>query len=502
MAISQADLETIVARLRAVGGDNAAVEVKAAATALPSSISNSLSALANLPGGGVLILGLDESNGFRPVGLTDPQARMQALGTKARRLVPPVVLHLGEGTVDGATVVVAEIQECPPTMKPCRLGPGGKAYLRSHDGDFEMSQLEVQGFLRSSGSTQADGLAVPGTTTSDLDRDLVQAWEERLPDLMPRLSRFRGDELLTRAGIVTPEGLLTRAGLLVFGTYPQQHFPQLVIRAARIPGDGEQGLRAEGLHTIDGPIPVMLSTAMNWLRQNLRTSVVAGREGIVSDAREYPLDALRELVANALVHRDLDDWSHATPIELRIREDRLTLTNPGGLYGITTDRLGVEHTSSARNSHVVQLCQVASNPADGARVIEAIASGLTRVARSLDDAGLPAARFSDQAIRFTVVLGRPVQESRAAAVTASGSTRTDGLRHGTQLAAVHDAVVAGPGRTVAELAESIGVEATSVRRALTRLRELQLVELDGGRGRTSRYVPASGANADRPGDRE
>ena len=66
------DLSTLVADLRAAGGDVTSVEVKSAAGGLPESLASTLSALANLPGGGTIILGLDERAGFRPVHLSDP----------------------------------------------------------------------------------------------------------------------------------------------------------------------------------------------------------------------------------------------------------------------------------------------------------------------------------------------------------------------------------------------------------------------------------------------
>lgn len=59
-------------------------EVESAAGGLPQSLTPSLSALANLPGGGRVILGLDEATGFTPVGLADPQALKQALGSVCR----------------------------------------------------------------------------------------------------------------------------------------------------------------------------------------------------------------------------------------------------------------------------------------------------------------------------------------------------------------------------------------------------------------------------------
>ena len=60
------DLTDLIGELRAAGGDTASVEVKSAAGGLPLSITSTLSALSNLPGGGLVILGVDERAGFGP----------------------------------------------------------------------------------------------------------------------------------------------------------------------------------------------------------------------------------------------------------------------------------------------------------------------------------------------------------------------------------------------------------------------------------------------------
>jgi ATP-dependent DNA helicase RecG len=57
--------------LRAEGGDLPGIEVKAAAGGLPDSLLPTLCAFANRPGGGTVILGLDEAAGFTPIGLPD-----------------------------------------------------------------------------------------------------------------------------------------------------------------------------------------------------------------------------------------------------------------------------------------------------------------------------------------------------------------------------------------------------------------------------------------------
>ena len=147
-----AEFDDLLELLRLRGGDTAAVEVKSAAGGLPASLTKSLSALSNLPGGGVVILGLDERQGFAPVGLGNIQALKQGLAGKARSLTPPAQLDITDELVDGVVVIVARVAECTPSDKPCRVTSTRKAYLRSHDGDFQLSELEEQGFLRARSS--------------------------------------------------------------------------------------------------------------------------------------------------------------------------------------------------------------------------------------------------------------------------------------------------------------------------------------------------------------
>ncbi|SBW24035.1 transcriptional regulator, TrmB [Candidatus Protofrankia californiensis] len=120
---------------------------------------------------------------------------------------------------------------------------------------------------------------------------------------------------------------------------------------------------------ITGSIPRMLDAALLWARRTFDTTIVSEPDGTVHDRPAYPLVAFRELVVNALIHRDLDHWSTGLAIEVRLRRDRLVVSNPGGLYGITVDRLGRDAVTSAHNARLVAICQHVRSPQTGARVI-------------------------------------------------------------------------------------------------------------------------------------
>ena len=66
------DIEAVIERLRQNGSDTTNVEAKAAAGGMPESILATMSAFANLPGGGLILLGVDEARAFSAVRLTNP----------------------------------------------------------------------------------------------------------------------------------------------------------------------------------------------------------------------------------------------------------------------------------------------------------------------------------------------------------------------------------------------------------------------------------------------
>jgi ATP-dependent DNA helicase RecG len=477
------DVEALIDALRARGGDTTDVEVKSAG-GLPESLTASLSALANLPGDGTVVLGIDERAGFRPVRLADPQLLMQGLAAKARSYLPPVRLTISGETYAGHPIVVARVHECDVSAKPCRVASTvastGTAYLRGYDGDFELSDLEVQGFLSSRRPPHFDGGLVEGATAADLDPDLVLAFIAAVRDRDPRgLGRFADDrELLLRAGVTLADGRPTVAGLLALGIHPQQFFPRFVIQASAEPrADDPPAVRARNQVTITGAIPRMLDEALAWARRTFDTTIVTLPDGSVHDQPGYPLVAFRELVANALVHRDLDHWSAGLAIEVRLRRDRLVITNPGGLYGITVDRLGKDAVTSARNASLVGICQYVRTPESGSRVIEALASGIPMVNAALAARKLPPAHFIDAGIRFIAIVQHQADGPLATPDLTTTQTR------------IYEALLSGT-RTVGDLESDLSLAGPTIRKALRELSRRDLIQQHGGRGRRTTYSRA------------
>jgi len=433
--VNRAALLEVIRSLRDDGTDSAGVEAKSALGGVPSELDRIICGFANRPGGGLLLLGLDERNGFSASGVWDLSGAQQAVASIARKsLDPPAHVAISTEEIDGSRIVIAEITELSPSQKPCRVRATGRAYLRSHDGTYEMSDVEAAALVANRGRPGFDREPVPGATSAgDLDRGLVADYRETCRASSTALARLDDDDLLLRTGVVTSDGVPTLAGLLALGVYPQQHFPNFVIRASVTPRPSDPpGTRASDVRSFDGPLATMLDEATRWVQRNTRTRVRFGADGHGVDEPEYPAAAVRELVANALIHRDLGPHATSYPISLTLEHNRLVISNPGGLWGITVDRLGKGGISSARND---VLLGVAKNvrTSGGRRVVEGLATGISTVLSSLSAAGMVEPEFIDQGVRFTVLVPNHAllgaDDLTWLAQTASGIPLSDTQRH-------------------------------------------------------------------------
>lgn len=404
----------VVSTLRAIGSDLTTVEVKAAAGGLPKSIVETVSAFANT-NGGLILLGLDESSKFSVLQIESGKLASDLASACADQLEPPIRPEIEIVEIEGLNLVAAFVDELPQTQKPCFAKARGierGSFVRTFDGDRSLSTYEVHVLQSSRGQPDDDGAIVTGATTDDLDRTLTSA-------LLARLRSTRGhvfasasdDEILDMMGVtVTRDGAraVTLAGLLALGRFPQQFMPQLDVTFVALPtASGEplrDGTRFLDNQSIDGPIPRMVFETLAALRRNMkRRSIVVGvgRE----DRWEYPEEAIRELVANALTHRDYNQLAHGTQVRVSLYPDRLEISSPGGLHGpVSHVDLLAEPVSSSRNARLAKLLEDVEVESTGRTVCENRGSGLLATAAALRHAGMEPPQVKDNIREFRMVI--------------------------------------------------------------------------------------------------
>lgn len=489
MPWSETQLRETIDSLRQHGGDSPYVELKKASGGMPQNLGPTLCAFANMPDGGSIICGIDESNDFAATGVKTPAKLQAGIASVARNDVhPSPYLDFNTLTLDGVKILVTEVRPLPAADKPVRYK--GRAYLRQADGDYAMNEVELRMLevakLHLDEHSMYDEAPASGTVAKDLDEDLVRQYIDNIRAASRRLRNKTDEEVLHQTRVLTASGEATLAGLYALGNYPQGYRPALTATAAVVLPSDAPG-RHKNLEDFRGPLPEILGDMMRWTEQNLPTRAVYNEHGHLHDIPALPLPLVRELIANALVHRDLGPYvgtSHS--VQLRIMPDRLVIENPGGVLGLSIGQLeSAEHAQLAVNQHLYQIAKYVRS-ADGHRVIEGEGGGIREVLELARKYGLPKPQFINTGVKFKVIVFFAPEPSTSAPTGGTAGIRKESRakpaqpqRHkrrikqeqgrfynlGKNVPAVAAALSAGS-RSLPELAELTGLSQRQVRYAL------------------------------------
>ncbi|RMG78401.1 MAG: transcriptional regulator, partial [Chloroflexi bacterium] len=184
----------------------------------------------------------------------------------------------------------------------------------------------------------------------------------------------------------------TNAGILLFGKDPQRFVQGSEITAVRFAGETMSDTFSR--QDITGTLPEQIRKAETFLIDYLRKDVMLKDRMAREENYEYPLEAVRELVVNAVAHRAYHISGDG--IRLYIFSNRLEINSPGGLPGPVT----VNNIKDERFSRNPAIVQVLSDMG----FIERLGYGVDRVIELMREHGLQAPSFEDRASGFKVVL--------------------------------------------------------------------------------------------------
>lgn len=399
------ELITIAHSIQELKAETQTIEVKSAHKGCPKHLYDTLSSFSNQDEGGTIVFGLDESNGFASVGVYDVHDLQKKVAEQCKQMAPYVRPLFTVCEHDGHPIVSAEIPSIELSERPCYYRGKGKtkgSYKRIGDCDEPMTEYEIYSYEAFRKKYQDDIRAIPGCDLTSLNPVLLADYITRLKTNKPNLGQL-DDEHIYRLMSIVKGDEVTLAAAWLFGLYPQAFIPQLCITAIVVPGKelGETGADGERFidnKRIEGTIPDMLSEALSFVRSNMKSkTVIDPVSGKRTDVPEYPVVAVREVLLNALVHRDYSTHTEGMPIQLIMYADRLEVQNPGGLYGrLSIDQLG--HVQPDTRNPVLATAM------ETLGLTENRYSGIPTIRKELHQAGLPKPEFVDTHDSFRVVL--------------------------------------------------------------------------------------------------
>lgn len=395
------------------------IELKAAKADYPKRLYDTLSSFSNQDDGGIIVFGIDEKAGFKVAGVYDPQNLQKQVTEQCNQMQPPVRALFTLAEIDGKTICSAEIPSIDISERPCYYKGAGKAkgaYVRVGDADLVMTEYEIYSYEAFRRHLHDDERPVERASMESLDMEEVSSYVRKRSRERPGfavLSEHQKYELLN----IMRGDRATLAAVMNFGLYPQGYFPELCITGIVVPGteigdvDGNNARFLDN-RRIEGTISSMIEEALNFCMRNMKIITrIDPKDGKRTDIPEYPLEALREAILNAVIHRDYSIHTEGTPVQINFFTDRVEIHNPGGLYG----RMSVEQLGYARpdlrNPALALMAETITSA-------ENRYSGIPTMRRLMKEAGLSMPVFENRRNEFVVTFYNskneedPVQISR------------------------------------------------------------------------------------------
>lgn len=390
------------------------IEVKAAQGGCPKRLYDTLSSFSNQDDGGILLFGIDEKQGFIPVGVYDLQDLQKKVTEQCNQMVPPVRAVFTLAEIDGFPICSAEIPSLDLVERPCYYSGTGRikgSYIRVGDADLPMTDYEIYTYEAFKCHVHDDERVLERAELSLLDSGKIQRYIQKMKEEKPGFSKLSEEQVYEMLSI-TRKGIPTLAAILNFGLYPQGYFPQLTVTAIVVPGKeiGDVGQNSERFldnKRIEGTLSEMLAESLNFCRRNMKVRTIINPEtGERTDKPEYPVEAIREAMLNALIHRDYSHFTEGTPIQIDFFTDRMEIHSPGGLYGrMTVEDLGTAKPD-LRNPTLATMSEFLLNT-------ENRYSGIPTIRREMAKAGLPAPVFINRRNEFIVILyNKPISNEQ------------------------------------------------------------------------------------------
>jgi ATP-dependent DNA helicase RecG len=354
----------------------------------------------DLPGSGQpghVFVGASDDGSVAPLPITDALLRELADIRDTGKLQPLPTMSVERVELGEAAVAVVTVQ---PSLAPpvryegrvwIRVGP--RRAVASAEEERRLSERRIAGDL------PFDQRAILNAPLSELNLGFFR--EEYLPnavaaDVLQANQRTVEEQLASLRFATADLQHPTNGGVLVTGLDPLAWLPGAYVQFVRFE-DTELTSAILDHHMISGRLDEQVSQLGQLLHVNIQTGASIG-EGIKRrDRPDYPVEALRELVHNALMHRSYEGTN--APVRVNWFRDRVEVQNPGGLYGhVRCDNM--DRTTDYRNPVLAGAMKTLG-------YVERFGVGITRARQWLADNGNPAPEFDCEPSFVQVTVRRP-----------------------------------------------------------------------------------------------
>ncbi len=414
--------------------------------------------------GGRIYIGVNDNK--EVIGLPDAKKLMEDIPNKIVNYLG-IVEDVNLLTEDGKEYI--EIVVAPSSMP---VTYRGAYHYRSGSTKQELQGLALQNFILKKMGKSWDDIPLDGATLDDIDRIAIDYFLRKGIEV----GRISGDAyassteaVLRSLDLITGDGQLKQAALLLFGKNPRRFFVSCDFRIGRFRRD-ESDLITQDV--VEGNILQMVNRIIELLRSKYLLSPIH-YEGITRiEQLEIPEDVLREAICNAIVHRDY----MGVHTQMKVYDDRITIWNDGRLPdGIDQEKLFAEHASQPRNRNL-------ANAFYKAGFIETWGRGINKMRQGLKDARLQEPKIENNASGTLLIIYRNAEEDGTVNVGNMSETNVGNMsetRLTERQAFIVATIKANPSVTGKMLSETLSVTQRTIERDLSVLQKLGIIRHEG-----------------------
>ena len=400
--------------------------------------------------GGIVYVGID--NNGNAVGLTDVDQEYTRITNGIRDAIMPDVTMFVRFTIQENKVVritVSEGSNKPYYLKGKGLKPGG-VYVRQGTSSVPASPEQIRQMIKESdGDTFEEMRSIEQSLSFEAAANAFKKYGMPFGTEKYRVLGItqKNDELFTNLALIISDQCAHTTKVAVFGDDTNTVFK-----------DNKE---------FGGSVFTQLEDTFNYLMLCNRTeATIKGLERI--EKQDYPEEALREALLNALVHRD---YNYSGSIIINVNDERMEFISIGGLLpGLSTDdiRIGI---SQPRNKNLAEIFH-------RLRLIESYGTGIRRIYKLYENCpAQPVIEATTNA--FKIVLPNMNAVSYAAPKQASPVNA--------QMQKVLDYISENGQITDEEVQSLLGIKKTRAFNLVKQMRNMELINVVG-RGAGKKYV--------------
>ena len=357
---------------------------------LDKSFAKEVCAFANASGGKIL-LGVNDKS--KIVGIEDSNKLRSQIQDIARNCDPSIIVNIEYDEINKIFVVsVPDSNE-----KPHAISEGFFRRIGANSQMITRNEIFAMG-LRTGRLKFDEQLCSAFDIDNDIDNNRIK---EFLNKSQLSTSTASVKDILKNLNVIRTESgvdFMTNAGVLFFAKEPEKFLKSTKVVCALFQGDSKANILDRKIYS--GSLLENLDFTINYILQHIDVRFeITGIER--REIPQYPIEAIREAVVNALMHRDYYDSSGDTMVE--IYKNSLRISNPGGLVSwLKPEDFG--KYSRTRNELIASL--LLRTP-----FVEKMGTGILRMNNALSDSEMPNAIFEYDENNFAIIFKRFIEST-------------------------------------------------------------------------------------------